>query len=56
MNEMKSFIAILLTYATFDLSPDNPCQPELQMDRIGVGIMGSKGDLNVVIKRRIAFA
>ena len=53
MSAMKIFIATLITSYTIEADPaPNNKFPEPQMDRIGVGLVGPKGDVKVLIRRR----
>jgi len=51
MAEMKTFIAILLTYATIEVAPHSSW-PQLRMERIGTGIIPPRGDVHVRIGRK----
>ncbi|KAK0481453.1 cytochrome P450 [Armillaria novae-zelandiae] len=53
--ELKIMLTLLLTHATVEIDSEMGPQPtvELCMDRMGVGAMPPRGDLNVVIRPRI---
>ncbi|KAK0233888.1 cytochrome P450 [Armillaria fumosa] len=55
LSELKIMLTLLLTHATIEIDSEMGPQPtvELSMDRMGVGAMPPKGDLNVVIRPRI---
>jgi len=53
MGAMKTFIAILLTFYTIKVDPNSSGEfPQPNMERIGVGLIGPKGDVDVLIRRR----
>ncbi|TCD68673.1 Cholesterol 7-alpha-monooxygenase [Steccherinum ochraceum] len=48
--EIKTFIVALLSIATVEVDEDPTATwPDLAMDRIGVGIISPKGDVNVIV-------
>ncbi|KAK0217584.1 cytochrome P450 [Armillaria nabsnona] len=55
LTELKIMLTLLLTHATIEIDSEMGPQPtvELRMDRMGVGAMPPRGDLNVVIRPRI---
>ncbi|PBK76529.1 cytochrome P450 [Armillaria solidipes] len=55
VSELKILLTLLLTHATIEIDSEMGPQPtvELCMDRMGVGAMPPRGDLNVVIRPRI---
>jgi len=50
-SEIKTFVALLLTYCTLEVAPGTSW-PEMRMDRLGVGLISPKGDVNVIVKQR----
>ncbi|KAK0500774.1 cytochrome P450 [Armillaria luteobubalina] len=54
LSELKIMLTLLLTHATIEIDNEMGPQPtvELCMDRMGVGAMPPKGDLNIVIRPR----
>ncbi|KAI0651986.1 cytochrome P450 [Trametes meyenii] len=52
MSELKTFIAMLLTYSTLELDPASTSRPEFAWERIGAGIMHPRGDVQVIVRKR----
>ncbi|THH27197.1 hypothetical protein EUX98_g6991 [Antrodiella citrinella] len=50
--EIKTFLVALLTLTRLEFDPEEATWPTPAMDRIGVGIIGPKGDLDVVVRSR----
>ena len=46
------FIAIFLTYATVDIDEECTARPEFVPERMGLGIMHPRGDLEVIVRKR----
>ncbi|KAK0489942.1 cytochrome P450 [Armillaria luteobubalina] len=55
LTELKIFLTLLLTHTKIEIDSEKGPQPavELCTDRMGVGAMPPRGDLNVVIRPRI---
>ncbi|EIN05202.1 cytochrome P450 [Punctularia strigosozonata HHB-11173 SS5] len=52
LGEIKTYLTILLLSATFEVDSGSSARPVLLKERIGVGIMPPKGDLDVIVRRR----
>ncbi|KAI0778320.1 cytochrome P450 [Trametes elegans] len=52
MAELKSFMAILLTYGVVEVDPTSSSCPEFAWERIGVGMLKPRGDMQVIIRKR----
>ncbi|KAL6307722.1 cytochrome P450 [Sparassis latifolia] len=52
LGELKTFIALLLTYATIERDPSSSSKPDLMWERMGVGIMPPRGDIKVIVGKR----
>lgn len=50
-SEIRILVALLLTYCTLEPAPGTSW-PEMRMDRLGVGIISPKGDVNVLVKQK----
>ncbi|TFK94414.1 cytochrome P450 [Polyporus arcularius HHB13444] len=50
--ELRVFLAILLTYATIDIDEGCMTRPEFALERMGLGVMHPKGDMDVVLRKR----
>ena len=46
------FIAIFLTYATIEIDEGCMTRPEFVPERMGLGIMHPRGDLDVIVRKR----
>ncbi len=52
MTEIKLFLAILLTFATFDLDEACTTRPDFTWERMGLGVMQPRGDMEVILRKR----
>ena len=52
MTELRVFLSILLTYATVDIDQACTTRPEFKFERMGLGVMHPKGDMDVVLRKR----
>ncbi|KAH8101770.1 cytochrome P450 [Cristinia sonorae] len=50
--EIKTFIVTLLSLATIEVDTRNERWPTPAMERVGVGLISPKGDVNVIVRRR----
>ena len=51
---MKSLIVLLLMKYTIEADPTSTERPVFLEERMGVGVMHPKGDIRVIIRRRVA--
>lgn len=52
MTELRLFLAILLTYATIEVDEGCTTRPEFAIERMGLGIMHPRGDMDVILRKR----
>ena len=52
MTELRMFIAIFLTYTTVEMDEGCLNSPEFLSERIGLGIMHPRGDMDVIVRKR----
>nr|VWO96721.1 Putative lanosterol 14-alpha-demethylase (EC [Ganoderma boninense] len=52
MIELRLFIAILLTYGALEIDEGCTTRPEVLRERMGLGIMHPKGDMDVILRKR----
>ncbi len=52
MVELRLFIAILLTYASLEIDEGCTTRPEVVRERMGLGILHPKGDMDVILRKR----
>ncbi|KAI0698393.1 cytochrome P450 [Cerioporus squamosus] len=52
MTELRVFLTILLTYATIDIDEGCMTRPDFTLERMGLGVMHPKGDMDVVLRKR----
>lgn len=50
--ELRYYVALLLTMSTVELNPASKSRGEMDMTRIGLGILHAKGDFDVIVKPR----
>ncbi|RPD82424.1 cytochrome P450 [Lentinus tigrinus ALCF2SS1-7] len=52
LTELRVFLSILLTYAIIDIDEGCMTRPTLTLERMGLGVMHPKGDMDVVLRKR----
>ena len=52
MTELRVFLAILLSYATVEVDEECSTRPEFAIERMGLGVMHPRGDIDVILRKR----
>ena len=52
MIELRLFIAILLMYGSLEIDEGCMTRPEVVRERMGLGIVHPKGDIDVILRKR----
>ncbi|EMD31509.1 hypothetical protein CERSUDRAFT_119728 [Gelatoporia subvermispora B] len=52
IGELKTLVALILTYATVELADRSGVRPEFDWSRLGSGIMQPRGDIDVIVRKR----
>lgn len=52
MVELRLFIAVFLTYGSLEIDEGCTTHPEVVRERMGLGVMHPKGDIDVILRKR----